>query len=810
MSWLPPNARILEYKIIERLGSGGFANTYLATDVNLNRKVAIKEFFPHRLCDRGEEFNVVPKPGSEDAFNRLLGNFIAEAQILAKFDVPNIVKVTRYFEGLGTAYIIMDYVEGRRLDDIIADNQVVSDLTTRRWLEGLLKGLGAIHEADIIHGDIKPSNIIITGNGDPVLIDFGASVAFQTMSDTMEAFDQLYLTRRYAAPEAFTDPPTIDHRFDLFALAAVFFEVITLEKFQGDDAPDRASTEILAYGRHHDAKLLKSIERSLRAKPDERFDTAEDWLDQLTLSGLQKFSRGIGKRKYSLAATVIFLAAIGWAANYAVTNQIDGRNYTYKLFTDKSEVERLLTEGTSYAARVEDAHQSLLSYANEYKSHVGRLADENLITARNNKTTLLNSLDRLNPPMEELTQLAREFRALRDKHYFDGYGSTKEKTDRVFKSVDPIVFALNQNLLAAIVENGVMTRARREDVSVDTPDLARLITGIQNADDKVSIDRIIAHAGPKIDAFLTQQRAKNTRRKLEDLRANVRADISALNQRYGKRRNGGELATLLGQVDAAATERQLTTLQIRASAIARRIEKTTAVALKKQKQLRLDSEIRSGVQKIEAAMVTIDSGSFRMGGENQGYARPVHPVTVKGFRLGVNEVTVAQWNLCVKDDKCAAKPAVKGPNVPVTGVSWDETQAYINWLNSRSRRYRFRLPSEAEWEYVVKKYGYKLKELKPKIENVSVDNHNAKGVNSIVGNALEWLDDCWHGGYFGAPTDGSSWNRGLYCSQRVVRGSNWNGKYDFDQNQITYFRPVGLKKTERLDTLGFRLAGTPK
>lgn len=810
MSRLPPNARILEFKILSHLGSGGFANTYLALDVNLNKKVAIKEFFPHRLCDRGEDFNVIAKPGSEEQFTKFLRYFITEAQILAKFDEENIVKVLRYFEGLGTAFIIMDFVEGKRLDEYIADNEIFSDLTIRRWLEGLLHGIGVIHEANIIHGDIKPSNIIVTESNQPVLIDFGASVVFHTMEATNESYDQLFLTHRYAAPEALKDPSKIDHRFDLFALGAIFFEIIAHEKFQDTNAPRRSSKEILAYGRHHDAKLLRSIDRALRDQPGERFGAAHEWLNFLTLSSAQKFARGLKRHKLGLAASLLLLAAVGYGVNYVKVNEIDQRNYKYKLFTSQAKVDGLLSDGAGYAAKVAAAQRYLSGYSNEFKSHLRRLDDSRLVTSRNNKATLQAALKRTDEQALKLIGLREKLLAARRNYYFDDYRALIDSADAVVKSIEPSLFENNQQLLAAVVENGAVAKGQTENVNLDRADLAAYITRIQAAKDRFQLERLVALAEPRVDQFINSQKRKNARQALEAFRRRIKSAVGALHRKYKTRRRGGEIAAVLAELDRAGNNTQIAALGKKANGIVATIERETRTALARRKQLILDSQIRSAIQKVEAGMISIAGGSFKMGGNDQGYARPIHAVAVKPFFMGVNEVTVGQWKLCVKDGKCRAITGGKGDGFPVTKVSWDDTQKFIGWLNGRSSRYKFRLPAEAEWEYVVKKFGYKLKELQPKLDRTSVDNRNTRGVNSIVGNALEWLDDCWHGGYFGAPTDGSSWNKGLYCSQRVVRGSHWKGKYDIDQNKISYFRPVGLPKQEKRDTLGFRLAGTRK
>ena len=253
MSLLPKNAGILEFKILDHLGSGGFANTYLARDENLDKEIAIKEFFPRNICERGDDFYVRPKEGHEATFQTYLTHFLAEAQILARFDEPNVVKVLRYFEALGTAYIIMEFVEGRHLDDFIQETDFITEETVTDWLEGILTGLHAIHANDIIHGDIKPKNIIINSENQPVLIDFGASVIYQAKKDDGELYDEVFVSPNYAAPEQLSGAATIDHRVDIFALGAVFFEVITREKFR--PAETSSAADILNYSKFYDAQV---------------------------------------------------------------------------------------------------------------------------------------------------------------------------------------------------------------------------------------------------------------------------------------------------------------------------------------------------------------------------------------------------------------------------------------------------------------------------------------------------------------------------------------------------------------------------
>ena len=205
-------------------------------------------------------------------------------------------------------------------------------------------------------------------------------------------------------------------------------------------------------------------------------------------------------------------------------------------------------------------------------------------------------------------------------------------------------------------------------------------------------------------------------------------------------------------------------------------------------------------------MVSIPGGSFRMGnlsGEQINDQEPVHSVTVPAFRLGKYEVTFAQWDACVADGGCGGyRPDDRGRgrgNRSVIQVSWDDSQLFIDWLNARTGG-RYRLPTEAEWEYAARAgstteyswgndigrnrancYVGSCRDSYDYTAPVGSFPANAWGLHDMHGNVWEWVQDCWHDNYEGAPNDGSAWISncagGSYNDERgrrVVRGGSWN------------------------------------
>ena len=192
-------------------------------------------------------------------------------------------------------------------------------------------------------------------------------------------------------------------------------------------------------------------------------------------------------------------------------------------------------------------------------------------------------------------------------------------------------------------------------------------------------------------------------------------------------------------------------------------------------------------------MVVVRAGRFRMG-DGADDRRPVHDVTIDDpFAVGKYEVTFAEWDACVVAGGCTYRPnGIWGRGTqPVVYISWDDAQEYVAWL-SRKMGKPYRLLSEAEWEYVARagtttkySWGKEIGTNKANCEDcgsrwddkstapVGSFEANAFGLFDTAGNVWEWVEDCWHYGYAGAPSDESAWTSGD-CSERVLRGGSWS------------------------------------
>ena len=173
---LAPGTRLHELEIERVLGSGGFGITYLARDLSLETWRAVKEYLPREWGARRQDGTVGPwTGGNTEDYQWGLEKFLEEARVLARFKHPHIVQVHRVFEALGTAYMVMEYVEGRTLASQVKAAGALSEDRVREVLDGLAEGLKEVHAAGLLHRDIKPGNVVVRQDGSPVLIDFGAA-----------------------------------------------------------------------------------------------------------------------------------------------------------------------------------------------------------------------------------------------------------------------------------------------------------------------------------------------------------------------------------------------------------------------------------------------------------------------------------------------------------------------------------------------------------------------------------------------------------------------------------------------------------
>ncbi|MEM1381716.1 MAG: protein kinase [Pseudomonadota bacterium] len=277
---LAPGTLLGEFEIDACIGSGGFGVTYKAEDTTLNRTVAIKEYFPFDLAYRDESQDVTPRTQTQadlDDFSWGLERVVVEAQALAMFEHPNIVRVLRYIESRGTAYIVMEFVPGQDLAEVLRDQGTLSVAETKALINPLMSGLKVVHRAEMLHRDIKPGNIRIRADGSPVLIDFGA--ARQAVSGKSKSLSAI-VSHGYAPNEQYSPKGNQGPWTDIYALAAVAYTCLLGEPPQ--DATERVMEDEVTplpevFPDEPDQAFLEALDWALRPFPKERPQSVEEW-----------------------------------------------------------------------------------------------------------------------------------------------------------------------------------------------------------------------------------------------------------------------------------------------------------------------------------------------------------------------------------------------------------------------------------------------------------------------------------------------------------------------------------------------------
>jgi formylglycine-generating enzyme required for sulfatase activity len=222
-------------------------------------------------------------------------------------------------------------------------------------------------------------------------------------------------------------------------------------------------------------------------------------------------------------------------------------------------------------------------------------------------------------------------------------------------------------------------------------------------------------------------------------------------------------------------------------------------------------------------LMSLPAGSFTMGSNaSDPSEKPAHPVTLATpFAIGKFEVTVEQWNACASAGACPHIPANESAakNTPARDVSWDDAGQYLKWLSKTSGK-SYRLPTEAEWEYAARGgttsrywWGEQMRSGNANCKEcgqpwqqegpVPVGSFAANpfGLHDMNGSVWEWVSDCWHNTYKGAPADGTAWEE-PNCRMRVIRGGSWREGASYMPTTTRFKYDVSVRHSQN----GFRVA----
>ncbi len=270
------------YRIEKFLGQGGFGITYLALQTALNRKVAIKEFFMKEHCNRDASTSQVSvgSEGSKDLVERFRKKFIKEAQTIAEMDNIHIIRIHDVFEENGTAYYVMEYLQGGDLKSRIPSGGV-GESEALGYIRQIADALSYIHHKKILHLDIKPVNVLFKNNGIAVLIDFGISKHYDEAGGGQTSSTPVGISEGYAPTEQYESEglSSFSASTDIYSLGATLYCLLQGER------PPKASI-VLNDGLPElpsrvSQSTIRAIEKAMSPRRKDRPQSVEEFMELL-------------------------------------------------------------------------------------------------------------------------------------------------------------------------------------------------------------------------------------------------------------------------------------------------------------------------------------------------------------------------------------------------------------------------------------------------------------------------------------------------------------------------------------------------
>lgn len=304
------------YIVGTSIGFGGFGITYKAYDTVLGVIVAIKEFYPAGLVNRapGEKQVGVMSGEKMKEYNIQLQRFLMEAQSIAQFGkAKDIVNVYDYFEENGTAYIIMEFIDGILLKDYMEQEGKIDVETAIYLIMPIIEALKKIHGSGIIHRDVSPDNIFITNDGAIKIFDFGAA---QFAGEQGNTVSEAVIKAGYAPPEQYRSKSKQGAFSDIYSVGAILYEMITGIKPM--EASDRAAKDTLEppskMGIKLDPNLDRAIMQAMAVRPEYRFQYVEHLQEAIEDKRVaeypeEKVRRLRKKRRLAISITLSSLVA---------------------------------------------------------------------------------------------------------------------------------------------------------------------------------------------------------------------------------------------------------------------------------------------------------------------------------------------------------------------------------------------------------------------------------------------------------------------------------------------------------------------
>ena len=812
-----------KYRIIEKLGQGGFGITYLAENTLLLGKVAIKEFFFKEYCDRDDSTSrvTIPTSGNREIVERFKQKFIKEARTIFSLNHPNIVRILDVFEENDTAYYVMEYIEGESLSDMVTRRGAIPFAEAIGYVKAAAEALMYIHSKKINHLDIKPGNLMKRNeDGEILLIDFGVAKQYDLDTSQGTTTTPVGISCGYSPTEQYrkNGVQTFSPQSDVYSLAATLFKLLTgntppeameiqdeglpVAELQAKHIPSAVISAIAMAmkGRHERtqsvelfiANLQKTEDtfkvaenqqktENIRKKEDARLPSGEDEIEALKEAEAQAMAEARAKVAAARKAREEAERKAREEAERKAEKERKAREEAERKIREareKAEAERKSREEAEIArkAREEAERKAREEAEQKAREEAARIAHEVAIRkAREEAEAKVLAQAKAMIEAERKAREAAEAKAAEAARKAEAEREAREQAERIAREKAEAERVAREE--AARIAREKAETERKVKAEAERRALEDAKRKVQEARmEAARIAREKAETERKVKAEAERRALEDAKRKVQEAR--MEADRKAKEEAERTQSVAEFINNLNGD----------TTVMPSCS---------TEAGSKRQKSERKAVK-KFHIGGVSFDMIWVEGGTFCMGATSEqgddayGDEEPVHSVTLSGYYIGKTEVTQALWESVM----CSNPSTIQDNDLPVENVSWDDCQEFIRKLNSLTGQ-NFRLPTEAEWEFACRggnnSRGYKYSGGND-IDNVAwnTDNSGRKtwlrgisgrrvhhvatklpnelGIYDMSGNVFEWCSD-WYGDYsIHAQTNPKGSDDGVY---RVLRGGSW-------------------------------------
>ncbi len=310
------------YRIISTLGRGGFGITYLAEQVNVRRKVCIKEFFPKAYYKRDGDSGAITL--SSDGFAELMSKFkdkfIKEAYTIAELDHPNIIRIHDVFEENSTAYYVMEYIDGESLQSKVNSSGAMAESAAHEYIKQVAAALDHVHSQQIMHLDVKPGNVMVRAKDNrAILIDFGLSKHYDAESGDATSTTIVGVSHGYAPMEQYKEGgiSSFSPSTDIYSLGATLYFLVVGKTPPSADVVGEDGIGALPSGLSRGTR--SAIERAMQHRRKDRSQNIADFLALLGGKGKPVAPKPTDPKKRSnwwLWLLLLLLIAVGGFVGY--------------------------------------------------------------------------------------------------------------------------------------------------------------------------------------------------------------------------------------------------------------------------------------------------------------------------------------------------------------------------------------------------------------------------------------------------------------------------------------------------------------